>query len=232
MVALARKVKKATKPAKKGGGFGARANGFGKRPPAMPTIKLNTGADVPLLAFGTYRTGGAMLRQALEHAIASGYRHFDTASCYENEAVLGAAIRASQVPREEFFITTKLWCTDHGTERTRRAVEASLKELGTYIDLYLIHGPVCDRCIELATLALRYRCSLPWHLATSANVPRSISGERSGSSMSRSRPRRLASCAGRAGSSWRTSIMPAHSRRLGCLTLSLATLTTSWTQAA
>lgn len=128
--------------AKKGPG-GFSANGFGKKTATLsPTVKLNTGAEIPVLGFGTYRTGGPELQVALRHAIAAGYRHLDTASCYNNEAIVGAALKESGLPRESFFITTKLWCTDHGTERTRKAIKASLENLGTgYIDLYLIHAP-------------------------------------------------------------------------------------------
>lgn len=139
-VALAAKAAKII--AKKGPG-GFSANGFGKKTATLsPTVKLNTGADIPMLGFGTYRTGGPELQVALRHAIAAGYRHLDTASCYNNEAIVGAALKESGLPRESFFITTKLWCTDHGTERTRKAIKASLENLGTgYIDLYLIHAP-------------------------------------------------------------------------------------------
>jgi len=137
----AKRKAKSRKPAK--GVSAAPSRGFGQqRPPAMPSVELNTGARIPLLGFGTYKTGGDGLQVALRHAIAAGYRHIDTAACYENEEVVAAAIAESKIPRDEFFLTTKLWCTDHGTERTRRAIESSLERLGTeYIDLYLVHGP-------------------------------------------------------------------------------------------
>jgi len=118
--------------------------GFGAQPKVLsiPTLKLSTGASIPAVGFGTYTIGGEALRKALDHAIATGYRHFDTARAYQNEAVVGAAIAASGLPREDFFITSKLWGTDHGEGRARRAIEASLSELGTeYVDLMLIHGP-------------------------------------------------------------------------------------------
>lgn len=108
----------------------------------FPSLQLNTGARIPALGFGTYLTNGEELRQALQCAIEAGYRHIDTAHGYQNEAVVGDAIAESTIPREEFFITSKLWCSDHGTKRTRRAIEASLRELGTpYIDCFLIHAP-------------------------------------------------------------------------------------------
>jgi hypothetical protein len=86
--------------AKKGPG-GFSANGFGKKTATLsPTVKLNTGADIPMLGFGTYRTGGPELQVALRHAIAAGYRHLDTASCYNNEAIVGAALKESGLPRK------------------------------------------------------------------------------------------------------------------------------------
>jgi len=129
------KAKPARKPASSGG-FG------GPRAAKIPTLTLSSGTEVPALAFGTYRTGGEELQRALRSAITAGYRHIDTASCYQNEDVVAAAIAESGIARDKFFITTKLWCTDHGTERTRRAIEASLTALKTdYIDNFLIHAP-------------------------------------------------------------------------------------------
>uniref|UniRef100_A0A7S0L8G3 NADP-dependent oxidoreductase domain-containing protein n=1 Tax=Coccolithus braarudii TaxID=221442 RepID=A0A7S0L8G3_9EUKA len=122
------------------GGFG----GFSAQPKTVtiPSLQLSSGVSIPALGFGTYRTGGVELRAALDHAIAVGYRHIDTARVYQNEAVVGAAIAASGIPREEFFITTKLWGTDHGDENARRAIQLSLSELGMeYVDSVLIHGP-------------------------------------------------------------------------------------------
>ena len=142
MAGKSRKGSATSKPASKGG-FG----GFGAKPPkraVIPSLQLNTGAEVPALCFGTYRCNGEPLGKALEHAIATGYRHFDTAHGYQNEAVVGAAIARSGVPREDFFITTKLWCADHGEQRTRLAIESSLNELGTHADLFLMHAPSND----------------------------------------------------------------------------------------
>jgi diketogulonate reductase-like aldo/keto reductase len=81
-------------------------------------------------------------RQAVAWALELGYRHIDTAALYENESDVGAAVRASGIPREEVFVTTKLWHTEHGFERSQEAAHASLKRLGlSYVDLYLIHSP-------------------------------------------------------------------------------------------
>ena len=140
---LAKAKKKAAKPKKGAGGFGVSKGFGGAKAVAVPTLQLNTGAEIPSLAFGTYKCApGPELAAALECAIAAGYRHFDTARAYQNEEVVGAAIAASGIPREDFFVTTKLWATDHGTENTNRAIDESLAALGTpYIDLLLLHGP-------------------------------------------------------------------------------------------
>ena len=145
-VMMAKAKAKAKKPKAKsaGGGFGG-SKGFGSapKPVAIPSLELNTGAAIPSLAFGTYKCPpGDELAGALECAIAAGYRHFDTARAYQNEATIGAAIANSGVPREDFFITTKLWASDHGTDNTNLAIDQSLEALQTdYIDLLLLHGP-------------------------------------------------------------------------------------------
>jgi len=106
-----------------------------------PTLSLNTGAAMPALGFGTYRLNGEELSAALRCAIAAGYRHIDTAAGYENEHVVAAAIADSGIAREEFFLTSKLWCTDHGDEAFDAAL-GSLAQLDTdYLDLYLMHAP-------------------------------------------------------------------------------------------
>ena len=107
-----------------------------------PTISLNTGATMPAIGFGTYQLNGSELKEALLEAIASGSRLIDTAAGYENEHIVAEAIAESGIPREDFFLTTKLWCTDHGGEETFDAIMSSLAQLNTeYADLYLIHAP-------------------------------------------------------------------------------------------
>ena len=107
-----------------------------------PTVVLNTGSRIPSLGFGTYLTNGEELFDALVHALRNGYRHIDTAAGYMNEPTVADAVQASGVPRDELFITTKLWCADHGRKRTERAIKQSLRALRTdYIDLYLVHAP-------------------------------------------------------------------------------------------
>ena len=103
---------------------------------------MSNGIELPFPAFGTYKTTLDLGRQPICQAIEAGYRHFDTAAAYKNELDLGLAIRESGIPREEFFITTKLWAADQGRDNAFRAVEESLKRLGMdYVDLYLIHWP-------------------------------------------------------------------------------------------
>lgn len=113
---------------------------------------LKNGVAIPAVGFGTYKAT-AQGSEALEAAIKAGYRHFDTASFYGNEAILGETVRKSGIPRRDFFITTKLWKADMGYETTLRAAENSLKALGTdYLDLYLIHWPRPDLSADWRTL--------------------------------------------------------------------------------
>jgi len=105
-------------------------------PDNNPTRTLNDGRKIPQIAFGTWQTSEENMLNALE----VGYRHIDTAMCYQNEDAVGRAVRRSGLRREEVFVTTKLWNTDHG--RAREALEESLERLGfDYVDLYLIHWP-------------------------------------------------------------------------------------------
>jgi methylglyoxal/glyoxal reductase len=104
---------------------------------------LPHGPGIPVLGLGVFQsTPGAATRQAVAWALEEGYRLIDTAAMYGNEADVGDAVRASGVPRDEVFVTTKLWYTDHGYESAKQAAQRSLKALGLgYIDLYLIHWP-------------------------------------------------------------------------------------------
>jgi diketogulonate reductase-like aldo/keto reductase len=106
------------------------------------TLKLNSGAAMPRLGLGVYQLpDGEATTQAVTSALAAGYRHVDTAKLYKNEDSVGQAIRESSVPREELWVTTKLWPTD--LLHVQRACELSLQRLGLdYVDLYLIHFPV------------------------------------------------------------------------------------------
>jgi diketogulonate reductase-like aldo/keto reductase len=108
-------------------------------------IKLNDGNAMPRLGLGVWQTrAGATCEAAVLAALDAGYRHIDTASMYGNEASVGAAISTSGIPRENIFVTTKLWNTDHANPR--RALDVSLGKLKLdYVDLYLIHYPVRER---------------------------------------------------------------------------------------
>ena len=111
----------------------------------IPTVTLNNGVQMPVLGFGVYQVPPEQTEQAVADALAAGYRHIDTAAAYENEAAVGRAIRTSGIPRDELFVTTKLWIQDAGADRAKPAFERSLQRLGLdYLDLYLIHQPFGD----------------------------------------------------------------------------------------
>ena len=111
----------------------------------MPTTTLNNGVQMPVLGFGVYAVPAAETERVVTDALAAGYRHLDTAAAYENEAAVGRAIAASGIPRDELFVTTKLWISDAGQEPARAALERSLGRLGLdRLDLYLVHQPYGD----------------------------------------------------------------------------------------
>jgi diketogulonate reductase-like aldo/keto reductase len=105
---------------------------------------LNNGAEIPVIGLGVFKNpGGETTRNAVSYALKAGYRHIDTAKIYANEEDVGKAIAESGIPREEIFITTKLWNSDQGYEPALKACEESLNKLGLeYIDLYLMHWPM------------------------------------------------------------------------------------------
>lgn len=112
----------------------------------MLTTRLNNGVVMPMLGFGVYQMrDAAECEAAVSEALRVGYRLIDTAASYGNEEAVGRAIAKSGIAREEIFVTTKLWLTDAGQEKTRRAFERSMARLGLdYLDLYLIHQPYND----------------------------------------------------------------------------------------
>lgn len=112
----------------------------------MKYVKLNNGVEMPILGFGVYQIPDPeVCEQAVYDALMAGYRSIDTAAAYENEEAVGRAIRRSGIPREELFITTKLWISDAGYEPAKKAFEESMLKLGLkYLDLYLIHQPFGD----------------------------------------------------------------------------------------
>lgn len=112
----------------------------------MQKVKLNNGIEMPILGFGVYQIEDQVLcEQCVYDAIEAGYRSIDTAAAYGNEEAVGRAIKRSGVPREDLFITTKLWISDAGYDKAKKAFEASMKRLQLdYLDLYLIHQPFND----------------------------------------------------------------------------------------
>ena len=113
---------------------------------SMEKIRLNNGVQMPPIGYGVYRmTDPAACEEAVVQVIRTGYRLIDTAAAYGNEEAVGRAIRRCGVPREEIFLTTKLWIPDISYEGARRGLEASLRRLGQdYVDLYVIHQPYHD----------------------------------------------------------------------------------------
>jgi 2,5-diketo-D-gluconate reductase A len=109
----------------------------------LPSVTLHDGIEMPQLGFGVFQVPPEGTQGAVELALAAGYRHIDTAAAYRNEKGVGAALAASGLPREDYFVTTKLWNSQQGHDSTLAAFEASLDRLGLdHVDLYLIHWPV------------------------------------------------------------------------------------------
>ncbi len=119
---------------------------LGAPTPSVPSVTLNNGVEMPLLGFGVFQISDPEeCERCVYDAIQAGYRLFDTAAGYRNEEAVGSAIRRSGVPRDELFVTTKLWIADAGEGRTRAAFEKSLRTLQLdRLDLYLIHQPFGD----------------------------------------------------------------------------------------
>lgn len=112
----------------------------------VPTITLNSGFDIPQLGFGVFLVPPAEAEKAVSEALEVGYRHIDTAAIYKNEEGVGAAIAKSGIPREELFITTKLWNDRQAGDEPKAAIAESLEKLGLdYVDLYLTHWPTPEK---------------------------------------------------------------------------------------
>ena len=108
----------------------------------MEFVTLNNGVKMPMLGYGVYQVDPAECERCVLDAISVGYRSIDTAQAYNNEEGVGAAIAKCGVPREELFITTKVWISNAGYEKAKASIDESLRKLGTdYIDLLLIHQP-------------------------------------------------------------------------------------------
>jgi diketogulonate reductase-like aldo/keto reductase len=114
------------------------------------TLLLNSGARIPQVGLGVWQVpAGGTAREAVQSALACGYRHVDTARIYGNEADVGEAVRRAGIARTELFVTTKLWNQDQGFDSALRAFDASSKRLGLdYVDLYLIHWPVAGKRLD------------------------------------------------------------------------------------
>ena len=112
----------------------------------MKQILLNDGNRIPAIGFGVFMIpAGEETYNAVMNALNAGYRHIDTAAAYFNEADVGRAVRDSGIPREELFITSKLWLQDYGYEAAKKGIETSLQKLGMdYMDMYLLHQPYGD----------------------------------------------------------------------------------------
>src|SRR3954469_13689526 len=113
----------------------------------IPTLQLASGSQMPVIGLGLWKVEGEAAPALIEEAARAGYRHFDCASDYGNEAEVGAGLqkieRSGMVRREELWITSKLWNTNHAAEHVRAACERSLRDLKVdYFDLYLIHFPI------------------------------------------------------------------------------------------
>ena len=120
-----------------------------------PLLTLNNGVKMPALGLGVFLSPPEQTADAVQTAIANGYRLIDTAAAYLNERQVGEGIRRSEINRSEMFVTTKLWVTDYGYERTLRAFDVSLRKLRLeYLDLYLLHWPVPE---DFETTVASYR---------------------------------------------------------------------------
>ncbi|GAA1775338.1 aldo/keto reductase [Streptomonospora arabica] len=112
----------------------------------VPDVTLNNGVRIPQLGFGVWQVDGGEVADVVSTALETGYRSIDTAAAYGNEEGVGEALRRSGLPRDELFVTTKLWNSDQGYDSTLRAFDASLERLGLeFLDLYLIHWPMPAR---------------------------------------------------------------------------------------
>ncbi|RUS66727.1 putative oxidoreductase [Saezia sanguinis] len=116
----------------------------------MKYMQLNNGTKIPAVGIGVFRVDNVVTQQMVETALASGYRHIDTAMIYGNEEAVGKAIQNSGVARSEIFLTTKLWNDDQRSGKVQEAMDASLQRLGVdYVDLYLVHWPVPKTYVDV-----------------------------------------------------------------------------------
>lgn len=125
----------------------------------IPTVQLNNGVTMPQLGFGVFQVPDLQQAEtAVSQALTAGYRLIDTATAYQNEAAVGRAIAKSGIPRQDIFVTSKLWVSDFTYERAQKGIDASLQRLGLdYMDLYLLHQPYGDVIGAWRALVEAYR---------------------------------------------------------------------------
>ncbi len=124
----------------------------------MKTVKLNNGVEMPILGYGVYQVTPEECERCVSDAISVGYRSIDTAQAYHNEEGVGNAISKSDIPREEFFITTKVWLSNYGEAKAAASIDESLSKLKTdYVDLFLLHQPFNDYYGAYHALEKAYR---------------------------------------------------------------------------
>lgn len=124
----------------------------------MQTVKLNNGIEMPILGYGVYQVTPEECERCVSDAISVGYRSIDTAQAYHNEQGVGNAISKSGIPREEFFITTKVWLSNYGEAKAATSIDESLYKLKTdYVDLFLLHQPFNDYYGAYRALEKAYR---------------------------------------------------------------------------
>lgn len=139
------------------------------------TFKLNNGNEIPVMALGSWDSHGNEAYQACMDAFLAGYRHIDTASYYGNESFVGAAIRDCKIPREEIFVTSKMWYEDMVDGKQEAAFEKTLQELGLeYLDMYLLHWPINDAAESWKVLEKYYEQGLIKNIGVSNFRPKHL----------------------------------------------------------
>lgn len=139
-------------------------------------VILNNGVKMPILGFGVYQIPKEDTKQAVLEALKVGYRHIDTAQSYFNEAEVGEAISESGIPREEIFLTTKIWIDNYGYEKAKASIDESLRKLKTdYVDLFLLHQPISDYYGAYRALEDAYKAGKARAIGVSNSYPDRLS---------------------------------------------------------